>query len=91
MHPRSRVSRTGRDPPACIPLNPMKKKHIRKKNKTRFLHDFLPHKSLSSIPASTIRSPTHNNVGLTFKALKYFRINHGDQRYFFQFQIIINV
>ena len=26
----------------------------------------------------------------TFKALKYSRINHGDQR-FFQFEIIINV
>ena len=28
---------------------------------------------------------------LTFKALKHFSINHGDQRFFCQFEIIINV
>ena len=29
--------------------------------------------------------------GLTINALKYFCIKHGDQRFFFQFEIIINV
>ena len=32
-----------------------------------------------------------NNCELTLKALKYYHVNHGDQMFFFQSEIIINV
>ena len=55
---------------------------------------FMPHNCRFVVDTDSWRPqmiPTTHPLSITLMTMKYFRINHGDQISFFQFEIIINI